>query len=176
MNNNIEELLNRKQIPGFSKYYVDNKGHVYDCGGIEIKQYTYDDGHYNSVHVIDDSGKHRVIEVHRIVAKLFDPYYFEGCVVHHIDEDKHNNDISNLKCMTLKEHVDLHAKIKYYDMIAICQVCGKPFLWKAAKQQKYYSDLRINRHRIRSCSKSCAGFYARLIQLKREKWISDYIE
>lgn len=175
MNNNIEEILNRKQIPGFSNYYVDNKGHVYGFGGIEIKQYTYDDGHYNSVHIIDDSGKHRVIEVHRIVAKLFDPYYFDGCAVHHIDENKHNNDISNLKCMTIEEHVKMHL-MKYYDMIAVCQVCGKPFLWTSDRQLTYYTDLRRGRNRIRACSRKCSSFYGRIIQLGKEKWTSDYID
>ena len=31
-------------------------------------------------------------------------------VVHHIDGDKLNNDINNLKLMTRKEHIEIHRK------------------------------------------------------------------
>lgn len=36
----------------------------------------------------------------------------KGYVIHHIDEDKSNNDISNLKMMTISEHAKLHNEIK----------------------------------------------------------------
>lgn len=32
------------------------------------------------------------------------------CVIHHIDEDKTNNEITNLACMTRKEHFRIHKK------------------------------------------------------------------
>ena len=34
----------------------------------------------------------------------------DGYIVHHIDEDIHNNDISNLQMMTRSEHVQLHSR------------------------------------------------------------------
>lgn len=34
----------------------------------------------------------------------------EGCHIHHIDEDKSNNDISNLALLSEVEHLSLHAK------------------------------------------------------------------
>ena len=33
----------------------------------------------------------------------------DGCEIHHIDRDKFNNDISNLNCMTQKDHREYHA-------------------------------------------------------------------
>ncbi|OQY40928.1 MAG: hypothetical protein B6229_00395 [Spirochaetaceae bacterium 4572_7] len=33
-----------------------------------------------------------------------------GCVIHHVDLDKSNNDISNLVCMTKEEHFRWHTK------------------------------------------------------------------
>jgi alpha-D-ribose 1-methylphosphonate 5-triphosphate diphosphatase PhnM len=34
----------------------------------------------------------------------------KGYVIHHIDHDKTNNDISNLQCLTVREHHQLHAE------------------------------------------------------------------
>lgn len=34
-----------------------------------------------------------------------------GCVIHHLDWDKNNNDISNLCCLTVSEHEAVHNKI-----------------------------------------------------------------
>ena len=38
---------------------------------------------------------------------------FSNECVHHIDGDRANNDISNLKLMTRKSHISLHAKKNY---------------------------------------------------------------
>jgi len=32
----------------------------------------------------------------------------DGCEIHHIDGDKSNNDPSNLKCVTVEEHLQIH--------------------------------------------------------------------
>ena len=39
-------------------------------------------------------------------------YIEKGEVVHHIDFDKTNNDINNLKLMTNSEHAKYHAKLR----------------------------------------------------------------
>ena len=44
----------------------------------------------------------------------------DGWVVHHIDEDRSNNKIENLQCMSKGAHQRLHKKRKP------CSVCGKP--------------------------------------------------
>ena len=44
------------------------------------------------------------------VAKYFKDStgWFDGCVVHHIDENPCNNHPSNLQCMTRKDHSSMH--------------------------------------------------------------------
>lgn len=32
----------------------------------------------------------------------------DGCVIHHVDENKLNNDLSNLVCLTRREHAQIH--------------------------------------------------------------------
>lgn len=87
--------------------------------------------------------------------------------VHHIDEDVSNNDISNFDIINHGEHQKLHAERKYFDKIAICDVCGKPFLWTAKRQSGYYRDIKRGNNRIVSCSKSCSSYYGRQEQLRR---------
>ena len=37
-----------------------------------------------------------------------------GCVIHHIDEDKHNNKIDNLLCLTRREHAQIHCISNFF--------------------------------------------------------------
>lgn len=53
-------------------------------------------------------GQHCVLMEHAIGRKLF----IDECV-HHIDGDRANNDIENLKVMTKSEHASLHATKNY---------------------------------------------------------------
>lgn len=39
----------------------------------------------------------------------------EGYIIHHIDQNKLNNDISNLQCITKKQHDSIHSKQKWLD-------------------------------------------------------------
>ena len=45
---------------------------------------------------------------HRYLWKKYNGEIPKGWVVHHIDHNKENNDISNLQCMDGKEHMGLH--------------------------------------------------------------------
>lgn len=62
-----------------------------------------------------------------------------GMIVHHIDGDKRNNDIQNLKLMSVKEHNRLHAgcfeKTKEGVWHKTCPVCG---LTKEVNSQNWY--------------------------------------
>lgn len=49
--------------------------------------------------------KHISINVHRIVAALFLPDWDPSLTVDHIDEDKTNNDISNLQMLSVGDNV-----------------------------------------------------------------------
>lgn len=56
------------------------------------------------------NGKSYNIRVHRIVAKVFCDDYFEGCEVHHKDNNRKNNRSDNLSCSTKMEHLKEHGK------------------------------------------------------------------
>ena len=48
------------------------------------------------------------IAVHRLIAQAFLPRLPEQTEVHHIDRDRSNNSLDNLKWVTPEEHDDLH--------------------------------------------------------------------
>ena len=81
-------------------------------------------------------------------------------VVHHIDGDKFNNDISNLKLMDYKEHVKLHQKRRVSKFVLLkCPWCGK--LFEIEKRQSFLDK----GNKASFCSRKCNGSFAREVQL-----------
>jgi hypothetical protein len=151
------------QIPGYPDYSVDRFGKVYDRFGNDITPYKYPN-QYDMMYLTDPYGNHRVYGVHQLVAMTFNDKWFDGCIVHHLDEDKHNNYDYNLECMSREEHGRLHNAMRT-DKIAICQVCGRPFVWTAQQQGYYDRDITRHKERFITCSKSCSSYIGRLTQL-----------
>lgn len=92
----------------FSRYTVSDDGHIYDnqkqCYVKEFKS-----NNYLQCQVYDDDSHPHVFGVHQVVARLCCKDWFEGCSVHHIDGNYHNNSPSNLKCYSRSEHARKHA-------------------------------------------------------------------
>ena len=91
--------------------------------------------------------------------------------VHHMDGNPLNNNIDNLLVLPRELHDFIHEKDyrKYYDKIAICDYCGKEFVWKAHSQQQYYVNSKRRKNmRGPFCSKSCAGKFGTDEQLRRK--------
>lgn len=101
------EYYKPREVPGFPKFSITRHGDVYK-DGIEIK--PFNSNGYLQI-ALDSRRKTRVIKgVHQIVAMTFIDEYYEGCHVHHKDENKHNNDVSNLEILDPQVHEKLHAK------------------------------------------------------------------
>jgi len=91
--------------------------------------------------------------------------------VHHMDGNPLNNDIDNLLVLPRELHdlIHEHDYRKYYDKIAVCDYCGKEFVWKAHSQQQYYMNSKRRKNmRGPFCSKSCAGKFGTDEQLRRK--------
>lgn len=163
----VSSLYETRTIPKYPRYSIDRLGNVYDSNGDSVKIYHYnDDEHYDSVYLKDDNGKPHVVGIHVLISMTFDPEYYSGCIVHHINEDKYDNVDTNLEVTDRSTHGYMHHhNDKYKDIKMKCEVCGRQFIWTADRQMRYYNDLKRGRNRIITCSKSCAGYYARLKQL-----------
>ena len=77
-------------------------------------------------------------------------------VVHHKDEDKHNNKIENLEVMSRAEHTRLHTTKGRSTKTLVCPNCGKSFC-------REVKDIKPGT--TPKCSRKCNGQWSRKIQL-----------
>ena len=92
----------------FSRYEVTEDGRIFD------KKYqrpssTFKSNKYIQCRLVDDEGSIHIMGLHVAVAMYHDPDYKPGCLVHHKDGNTHNNQVSNLECMSRSKHSSLHA-------------------------------------------------------------------
>lgn len=88
----------------YERYFVSNKGRVFKALKGMI---STDYGGTKAIRLrvrLMYKGKRKQFFVHRLVARHFCPDWYEGCEVDHIDGDWTNNEVSNLRCLTSKEH------------------------------------------------------------------------
>jgi len=94
-------------------------------------------------------------------------------VIHHINGNKRDNVLSNLKLMHYREHVGLHSRCKL--MVELkCPECGEIFT-----REKRQTHL-VKGGKCTCCSRVCSGKFNRKIQLsgfshKLEKAISENV-
>lgn len=83
-------------------------------------------------------------------------------VVHHLDGNKHNNDITNLQLLTKEVHSLLHGLQKGHSMVKLkCPWCG--IIFDLPKNQSYI--IKHTKYNCNCCSPQCRGKLYREIQL-----------
>ena len=99
----MSEVETFVKIEGFEKYEVSNLGRVRNIEtGIVLKPQLRRDGYL--MHGLCENNKMKFLLLHRIIATTFiDNPEGKPCV-NHIDENKLNNDLSNLEWCTVKEN------------------------------------------------------------------------
>lgn len=111
-----------------------------------------------------NANKHGYVLLHRIIMENHLGRILDNDeVVHHIDGNKRHNTIENLKLMTAKEHVILHARKGRKMIMLKCPECGKEFVRE--RQQTYLGKGQGN---YTCCSATCRGKFSRHIQLHGE--------
>ena len=108
---NVHELEIYSPIEGFPNYLVTSHGRVLSLNYNrenkirELKQRKNYKSKYCYV-TLYKNGKATVIYVHRLVAQAFIPNPDNKPEVNHIDENKTNNQVSNLEWVTHKENIN----------------------------------------------------------------------
>ena len=88
-----------KEYPDNKNYIIYSDGRVYSkCSGIFLKPKIDKAGYANVTFC--DKGKRRYFKVHQLVARMFIPNPNNYDQVNHLDENKLNNDVSNLEWST----------------------------------------------------------------------------
>jgi hypothetical protein len=99
------ELINH---PELNKYYVSKTGEIYDMNK-KIKNQSLLNG-YKCIKV-----NSKTYLVHRLVALTYANNPNNCNTVNHIDENKTNNNATNLEWVTQKENCNKHTKIISHD-------------------------------------------------------------
>ena len=91
------------KIEGFENYEVSNLGKVRNIkSGKVLKPQLNRNGYL--MHLLYENNKQKHLYLHRIIAIAFIDNPEEKPCVNHIDENKLNNDLSNLEWCTVKEN------------------------------------------------------------------------
>jgi hypothetical protein len=100
----MSEVETFVKIEGFEKYEVSNLGRVKNIkSGRILKSHLNRSGYL--MHQLRENNKQKNLYLHRIIATAFIDNPEEKPQVNHIDENKLNNDLSNLEWCTERENV-----------------------------------------------------------------------
>lgn len=104
-----------------------------------------------------NANEHGYVLHHRVVMEnSINRLLTKSEVVHHKDENKKNNDLSNLELMERSEHNRLHASTGRAMVELVCPNCGVVFI----KPKNQLSNKQQPK-----CSRKCNGQYSRKLQL-----------
>lgn len=90
-----------RKIAGYD-YYVSSTGEVRNFDGIHLKQHNDKDGYKRLA--LSKDGKQKMFIVHRLVGQAFIPNPENKPLIDHIDRNKSNNNVSNLRWATPSEN------------------------------------------------------------------------
>lgn len=100
----MSEVETFVKIKGFENYEVSNLGKVRNIkSGRILKPFLHKNGYLT--HQLSEHNKRKTLLLHRIIATAFIDNPDEKPCVNHIDENKLNNDLSNLEWCTERENI-----------------------------------------------------------------------
>lgn len=164
-----------KPIQNYEEYMVSNKGRVkrlayYNTIGNGAKQFRKEriikpqkrgSGYYHVM--LCKNGKHKGFTVHRLVAQAFIPRIEGKDYVDHIDGNRLNNIVSNLRWCSIKENCSFplarqrmkSSHQKYAMPVIQCDLNGNEI-----KRYKSMNDAtRATGVRSGNISNNCSGYY-----------------
>ncbi len=91
-----------KEVIDFPNYSVSNLGNVKNKSNLILKPNILSNGYYQ--HRLSKDGNYKTFKTSRLVAKHFLEGFDDKFEIDHIDNDKTNNNVNNLRCSTRSEN------------------------------------------------------------------------
>ena len=137
--NNLEGEI-WKTISFNSNYKVSNKGRILNSTGVIIKPFIQNSGYY-AIGLWKNHQKYTTT-VHKLVAMHFLDYD-DKYDIDHIDGNKLNNDINNLRLITHKENCSLRPNPKIYQVTEEGETINKYKSYEEAARAVHMSKARL---------------------------------
>ena len=93
-----------KAIKKYPNYFVTEEGLVFSSKTNKFLKFSYDQQGYQRVGLYIGNYKSKTIKVHRLIAETFIDNPLNKKDVNHIDGDKSNNNIENLRWVTSRQN------------------------------------------------------------------------
>lgn len=117
-------------------------------------------GWYLSYQIIDNDGNKKTYRIHRLVYEAFKGEIPKGYNIHHIDGNKQNNNLSNLRLLTAKEHqkITMQEHVDYCDGMNIYNKFVRPkWIGQYSKDGKLIATFQNTKEAMRKtgvCSRN----------------------
>lgn len=152
-----------KEIPGFPDYYAGYDGSIYSIKSNRIMKVREDKTGYLKVGIRNKYGKQITKQVQRYIANAWIPNPDNKPQVHHKDENKHNNSVTNLAWVTAKENNNLGTRnIRLANTQRNSIIRSKPVILTSLADSSQLIFPSVNeamRHGFKNISKVLRGEY-----------------
>lgn len=138
-------------------YYINNGGVIWNSKTKKISQPSLRNG-YERVNLLSSK-----LSVHRLVYEAFVGEIPDGCVIDHIDGNRSNNNISNLRLITQSENVKNAMKNGHKCQVPVLQFDKQNnFIKEYNNIQEAADAMSVTHAAVRSAIKrggTCKGYY-----------------
>lgn len=93
-----------KVIPGFENYTASKEGEIYSLASGKILVQTENSYGYKKLNLYDEKGHSQCFSVHQLIYRTYKGDIPKGLQIDHIDRDKLNNHIDNLRAVSSSEN------------------------------------------------------------------------
>jgi hypothetical protein len=139
--NGLETNVEVTECGRVRRITVDWMKKKYKIGDVDFSKLKLSHDGYQSISIKIKGLNNRTILAHQLIASAFLDYKFQGnkLVIDHIDSDKLNNKLNNLRVITNRENSSKEKTIKR---------CFPVGVYFHKKTKKYKSEIKINKKTI----------------------------